>query len=85
MWGGSWPTPSGSSCLRYPPPAIPTPLLAAEVATKKRGDRDWLWLRGGFPVTSSSSRRSESMTKRRDQSRRSARRRGDPERGVFGD
>ena len=26
-----------------------TPLLAAEVATKKRGDRDRLWLRGGFP------------------------------------
>ena len=26
-----------------------TPLLAEEVATKKRGDRDRLWLRGGFP------------------------------------
>jgi len=26
-----------------------TPLLAGEVATKKRGDRDRLWLRGGFP------------------------------------
>lgn len=26
-----------------------TPLLAEEVAAKKRGDRDRLWLRGGFP------------------------------------
>ena len=26
-----------------------TPLLVEEVATKKRGDRDRLWLRGGFP------------------------------------
>ena len=26
-----------------------TPLLAEEVATRKRGDRDRLWLRGGFP------------------------------------